>query len=153
MSNLQVIRGVAFVCVLLPRASQAANIALGCSAAALFGESGDGAGSCPAPGGCFEAHETPGCDDATCCTTVCTEDPFCCDVSWDFICVNKAINNCSMCPSCIGDIDGDTWVGPADLAIILGSWGSSDPCVDVSDDGLVGPEDVAILLGAWGACP
>jgi hypothetical protein len=50
------------------------------------------------------------------------------------------------------DIDGDGLVGPADLALLLGSWGScSSSCcpADLDLDGEVGPIDIAVLLGAW----
>lgn len=36
----------------------------------------------------------PGCTDIECCETVCALDPFCCDVSWDGICVNEAAQFC-----------------------------------------------------------
>lgn len=56
--------------------------------------------------------------------------------------------------TCLGDLDGDSAVGAADLAYLLGSWG---PCVlcaaDLDGDGAVGAADLALLLGAWGACP
>lgn len=55
-------------------------------------------------------------------------------------------------PVCVGDLDGDAVIGPADLAILLGSWSFPD-CADFDLDGLVGAGDLAILLGAWGACP
>jgi hypothetical protein len=52
---------------------------------------------------------------------------------------------------CVGDLDGDASVGPADLAILLGAWGGGGPA-DLSGNGSVGPEDLALLLGAWGPC-
>ncbi|HMN95896.1 MAG TPA: lectin-like protein [Phycisphaerales bacterium] len=39
---------------------------------------------------CFEAHGTPFCDKASCCTAVCAADPFCCAVAWDLGCVSAA---------------------------------------------------------------
>jgi hypothetical protein len=47
------------------------------------------------------------------------------------------------------DLDGDGIVGGADLAILLGAWGSSDPAADLDGDGVVGASDLAILLGGW----
>lgn len=50
---------------------------------------------CPAPrGDCLEAHEGPGCDDESCCLTVCGIDPFCCK-SWDASCAEEASLTCS----------------------------------------------------------
>lgn len=49
------------------------------------------------------------------------------------------------------DLDGDGTVGPADLATLLGSWGSCEGCpADLDGDGDVGAADLAILLGSWG---
>ncbi len=47
------------------------------------------------------------------------------------------------------DIDGDGCVGAADLALLLGAWGTSDPDADLDQDGTVGAADLGILLGAW----
>jgi hypothetical protein len=56
--------------------------------------------------------------------------------------------------SCLGDVDGDGFVGGSDLAQILGSWGfCTGSCVaDLDDSGTIDGTDLAILLGAWGAC-
>lgn len=51
-------------------------------------------------------------------------------------------------PAPPADIDGDGIVGPADLALLLGSWGQPG-AADLDGDGAVGPADLAILLGAW----
>ncbi len=52
-------------------------------------------------------------------------------------------------PAILGDLDGDGHVGGADLAILLGAWGTSDPSADLDHDGTVGGADLALLLGAW----
>lgn len=41
------------------------------------------------------AHESPFCDDAYCCDTVCSQDPLCCSFSWDATCVEIALQRCS----------------------------------------------------------
>ncbi|MDZ4828668.1 MAG: hypothetical protein SGJ09_00540 [Phycisphaerae bacterium] len=55
---------------------------------------------------------------------------------------------------CIADLNDDGTVDAADLAILLGQWGT--PCVGCSADfnmnGGVGGQDLAVLLGAWGPC-
>ncbi len=48
-----------------------------------------------------------------------------------------------------GDFDGDGVVGPTDLGLLLGGWGTTDPALDLSGDGVVGAADLAILLGSW----
>jgi hypothetical protein len=52
-------------------------------------------------------------------------------------------------PLLAGDLDGDGTVGPADLSILLGAWGTTGPG-DLDGDGSVGPADLSILLGSWG---
>ncbi|MCP3902112.1 MAG: hypothetical protein GY715_00630 [Planctomycetes bacterium] len=47
-----------------------------------------------ATGSCYEAHETPGCDDPACCATVCDIDSFCCDFNWDQVCADTAQTAC-----------------------------------------------------------
>ncbi|MDZ4755549.1 MAG: hypothetical protein SGJ11_13765 [Phycisphaerae bacterium] len=44
----------------------------------------------------------------------------------------------------VGDLNGDSAVNAADLAMLLGAWG---PC-----SGQVDAADLAILLGGWGPC-
>ena len=43
-------------------------------------------------GNCDEVDETPGCNDAECCTEICMIDPYCCLVVWDIVCRNKALS-------------------------------------------------------------
>lgn len=50
--------------------------------------------------------------------------------------------------SVVGDLDGDHLVGAADLAILLGQWGSKGSA-DLDGDGVVGAPDLGILLGGW----
>ncbi|MEE9212069.1 MAG: FG-GAP-like repeat-containing protein [Phycisphaeraceae bacterium] len=53
----------------------------------------------PGSGNCFDAHETPGCEDQECCGAVCRVDGFCCAVGWDEICVEEASQFCGV-PAC-----------------------------------------------------
>jgi hypothetical protein len=55
--------------------------------------------------------------------------------------------------ACTGDLDGDGSVLGADLALLLGAWGTADAIADLNEDGTVDGADLAIMLGAWGACP
>jgi hypothetical protein len=54
-------------------------------------------------------------------------------------------------PPCNGDLNDDAVVDGADLAILLGSWGS-DGSGDLNLDGVVDGADLGALLGAWGSC-
>jgi PEP-CTERM motif len=55
----------------------------------------------------------------------------------------------------LGDLDGDGFVGIADLNIILGNWNApippGNPSADVNNDGFVGIADLNIVLGNWNA--
>jgi len=51
-------------------------------------------------------------------------------------------------PPLPGDANGDGLVNGADLAIVLGNWGTSGPG-DLNGDGTVDGADIAIVLGNW----
>ncbi len=53
-------------------------------------------------------------------------------------------------PSCPADIDANGIVDAADLAALLGGWGTTAGDLDGSGD--TDAADIAILLGAWGPC-
>jgi hypothetical protein len=53
---------------------------------------------------------------------------------------------------CPGDLDKNGTVDAADLAILLGAWGSSNAVADINDNGTVDANDLALLLGNWGSC-
>ena len=57
---------------------------------------GDECGSSSA-GDCCSPNGTPGCDDGTCCDTVCAADPFCCTNEWDVSCADRAELLCGVC--------------------------------------------------------
>lgn len=50
--------------------------------------------------------------------------------------------------SIVGDLNGDGLVNAADLALLLGAWGTRGPG-DLDGDGSVGAADLTLLLGAW----
>jgi hypothetical protein len=68
--------------------------------------------------------------------------------------VNYADRGCYEMPSppCVGDLNLDGTVDAADLAILLGAWGTSGGAADLDASGSVTGADLAILLGAWGPC-
>jgi PEP-CTERM motif len=55
----------------------------------------------------------------------------------------------------VGDLDGDGFVGIADLNIVLGNWNLNvppgNPLADPSGDGFVGIDDLNTVLGNWNA--
>ena len=52
---------------------------------------------------CTFISEAPGCTDPACEATVCAADPFCCESSWDDLCLLAAIELCAVCGSPPGD--------------------------------------------------
>lgn len=55
-------------------------------------------------------------------------------------------------PACAADLTGSGVVDGADLAVVLGAWGTADPAIDLDGSGLVDGGDIAIVLGSWGDC-
>lgn len=55
-------------------------------------------------------------------------------------------------PSCPADLNDTGVVDAADLAMLLGQWGTSGSA-DLNGNGVVEAGDLAVLLGAWGSCP
>lgn len=53
-------------------------------------------------------------------------------------------------PPCAADLNADGAVGPADLSVLLGAWGTGG-AADLNQNGIVGAEDLSILLASWGA--
>ncbi|MEM7229752.1 MAG: hypothetical protein AAF432_13155 [Planctomycetota bacterium] len=60
---------------------------------------------CPGIGNCFSNNGSPGCDDATCCSSICIFDSFCCDTLWDTICADAASTDafCVQAACCMDD--------------------------------------------------
>ena len=100
--------------------------------------------TCGGAASCTSARESPGCGDLECCSSVCTDDPWCCIVAWDAACVESALG-CGRTP----DLDGDGRVDGADLGALLAGWGSNDDRLDLDGDGEVGGGDLGLLLSAW----
>ena len=99
---------------------------------------------CGSGGPCNAVHG-PGCNDSSCCESVCTLDAYCCSVEWDSLCVNASSKLC-FDPA---DLNRDGRVDAADLSILLGAWGTSGAS-DLNGDGTVDAADLAALLAAWG---
>ena len=53
-------------------------------------------------------------------------------------------------PTCPADFDDNGTIDAADLAILLGAWGTATN--DLDANGVVDAADLAILLGQWGDC-
>lgn len=50
----------------------------------------------------------------------------------------------------LAELTGDGVVNSADLAALLGAWGTAGPVADLNGDGVVNGADLALLLGDWG---
>lgn len=55
------------------------------------------AGCGPGGGACFAANGTPGCNEVSCCETVCAVMPDCCITEWDAACAAEAVVACGQC--------------------------------------------------------
>ncbi len=84
-------------------------------------------GSCGGTGSCCEAQSGPGCGDPTVQACVCKQDSFCCQYTWDEVCVEEiATFNCG---DCVGggcgngncDVDEDCLICPADCGACAGT--------------------------------
>jgi hypothetical protein len=62
-------------------------------------------GPCGGTGSCCEPQDTPGCDNPTLQACVCAQDSFCCEFTWDGICVEEVAE--FGCGSCDGGGCGD----------------------------------------------
>lgn len=73
--------------------------------------------SCPGTGSCCEGTGGLGCDDVSCCESVCACDPFCCSVGWDADCSGAGfVPGCGAqalcaCNQCGGPTAGDCCSG------------------------------------------
>lgn len=131
-------------------------------AATAFSSAAFAGGACEtATNDCATQSGLPGCCNSDCCTEVCGLDAFCCNTAWDSLCVNSAVTNCEStacdagCPGlCVGDLaEPFGVVDGADIASLLGAWGTADECANFDGAGVVDGGDLATLLGAWGECP
>ncbi|MFO0830032.1 MAG: FG-GAP-like repeat-containing protein [Phycisphaerales bacterium] len=61
-------------------------------------------------------------------------------------------SDCVVANPCPSDLNGDSTVDAADLAVLLGAWGGTGNA-DLDASGTVDAADLAIVLGAWGPCP
>jgi hypothetical protein len=73
--------------------------------------------------------------------------------AWDNILADDLLPLGIDVPDCISDVDSDNDTDGADLARVLGAWGSNDMNNDLNADGIVDGADLAIVLGGWGPCP
>lgn len=80
-------------------------------------------------------------------TTICSNTPR--QTSGPFLISGSA----TVC-GCQSDFTGDGQVNAADLAALLGAWGSTSPTGvgDANHDGIVNAADIGALLSGWGAC-
>ncbi len=89
---------------------------------------------------CFGAATdgSSGCDDATCCDTVCAVDQYCCDVAWDSFCASEAEGLCTAgWPTC------QVGIGSCQIPRENGGCGTVDCCNTVCD------EDPFCCINGW----
>ena len=64
--------------------------------------------------------------------------------------VKIGYNYCNV-NECVGDVNGDSMIGVADLLAVIDQWGSSGSA-DVNSDGVVNVSDLLLIVGSWGPC-
>ncbi len=73
-----------------------------------------------------------------------------------FVIAVAALNSPSFADcGCSADVNGDSRVDGADIAVVLGYWGpasSGMPGADINADGTVNAKDLGMLLAEWGEC-
>lgn len=99
----------------------------------------------PGEGDCLVENDTPGCDDAVCCESICEISPDCCVNEWDALCAAHAQNicNCSAgdependdCANAIA-IDENFYFFSTLCATADGPDQLGTPCGQVTDPGL-----------------
>jgi len=91
----------------------------------------------------------PGCSDTVCQNEVCAFDPFCCDVEWDDICIDEAIND-PYAPSCncnISNCCGSVIIGSGVLVLAVAT-GEAVAHVSITNSTIVGnPTTLGGLVG------
>lgn len=50
--------------------------------------------NCSSTASCGVVHAEPGCDNQLCCEQVCAINPLCCEIGWDAMCVQAAVETC-----------------------------------------------------------
>jgi hypothetical protein len=116
----------------------------------------------PAAGSCFEDNGTAGCDNETCCATVCEVDDACCIASWDAVCVDYANQFCNPnqgnCAATeVEDCDGTgecwpaAWVGDAYCDGTAQDFGADLCCID-NDGGDCTEEECEVQVCGDGVC-
>ncbi|MGP1346004.1 MAG: trypsin-like serine peptidase [Phycisphaerales bacterium] len=98
------------------------------------GESGD----------CCVANGTPYCNNAACCETVCAEDPFCCNNTWDDLCAEGAAELCgALCQvtgaCCLGVSSGCIETTKEECGFLAGAFlGAGSNCAEADCESLYG---------------
>jgi hypothetical protein len=96
-------------------------------------------------GDCCAGHAGPGCEDLVCCTTICNEDPFCCDEAWDDACADIAGDLCGVC----GGGTGDECSGCIPVVGNTQYIGSSDGATGVDQSTCAGADDTNDMWHCW----
>ncbi|MCH8913180.1 MAG: hypothetical protein IIA33_06380, partial [Planctomycetes bacterium] len=126
----------------------------------VAGAGGQGPKACgdPAAGDCFHDNGSLGCNDTDCCVLVCNLDPFCCDIAWDQVCADLAVENCAGGPTgscCLTDascIDGLTVIECSAAGGIHEGEGTLCGQVDCVHQVIYETEDpFGGTFGLWGA--
>lgn len=73
-------------------------------------------------------------------------------IDQDNDCLSDGLDDAPQLARKHADFNGDNFVGSGDMALLLGTWGTSLSQFDLDNSGSVGAGDLASVLGSWGAC-
>ncbi len=140
-------------CCILEWDDVCVNLAIAlCEGAGCVGCGGPGCGDCFANLGVpFCNDECDGVACEGCCDSVCAVDPFCCDVFWDQICADEAVDICGCDPeeAPINDLCADAlpiFLGATDYSTLCA--GTDGPMHEVCDQDPFFP-DPSVGLDIW----
>jgi hypothetical protein len=112
----------------------------------------------PLAGSCYQSHVGPYCANRECCQTVCLFDPFCCEGTWDGLCVQTAETLCGgplascvtsdrscFIPNYLPGCKGGGFDGDPNVACCEGICTTIDPfCCDARWDAVCAREAAAL---------
>src|SRR5690606_36129095 len=105
----------------------------------------------PLSGPCFTPHAFPGCSLTGCCEDICAEEPFCCQIAWDQICVELAFELCGITGSSPTTSSFTDAQGYLTGISYFGQWGGLPPSLSggVAEDPCEGGSGSGVPFPNW----
>lgn len=109
---------------------------------------------CPGASNCCETGHGSGCDDSNCETIVCAIDPYCCNNTWDGICVDEAEEFCDIILGPENTAKANLIVGDGPPWLPAGCNFPGEACnlSECGGDGICYEADPSAMTGGLGIC-